>query len=323
MKKIREAFADTMTEVGQADRRLVVMVGDISHGILRPYAQACPGRYFNVGICEPTIVNMAAGVSKTGLIPVVHTIAPFIIERSYEQIKLDFGYQKLSVNLVSVGGAFDYSQLGCSHHCYTDVSLMSHFARATVTIPASAVEFNVLFKELYANGLINYFRIPEKSHGFDFGRSDLRSGVGIRVREGGDVTLVSTGTQLATAVAAAEQLSRVGIGAEVLYFHTLKPFDAPLLRRSVEKTGRFVTIEEISTHDGLYSLCLKATFGLGNLAAHQIAIPDFIHGYGTYDELCARLGFTPEGVCAAVESLLSARRVARAELAAAAGGATS
>ena len=78
MKKTPQEFAYTMLEVGQQDRRLVVMVGDISHGILQPYAAACPGRYFNIGICEPTIVNMAAGLNKTGLIPVVHTIAPFI-----------------------------------------------------------------------------------------------------------------------------------------------------------------------------------------------------------------------------------------------------
>jgi transketolase len=305
MKKIREEFADTMLEVGQADSRLVVMVGDISHGILQPFAKACSGRYFNVGICEPTIVNMAAGISKTGLIPVVHTIAPFMIERSYEQIKLDFGYQKLSVNLVSVGGAFDYSQLGCSHHCYADVSLMSHFARGTVTIPGSPREFNLLFKQLYANGLINYFRIPERPHGFEFADQDLRSGRGIRVREGRDVTLVATGTQLATAVTAAEQLSAAGIGAEVIYIHTVKPFDTELVRQSVEKTRRFVTIEELSAHDGLYNLCLRATFGLNDLAAKQLAIPDFIHGYGTYDELCAKLGFTPEGIGEAAKSLLS------------------
>ena len=100
MKKLRLEFADTMLEIGLNDPRLVVMVGDISHGILQPYAKACPGRYYNIGICEPTIVNMAAGLNKTGLIPVVHTIAPFITERSYEQIKLDFGYQNLSGNIV-------------------------------------------------------------------------------------------------------------------------------------------------------------------------------------------------------------------------------
>ena len=100
MKKLRQEFADTMVEVGLKDPKLVVMVGDISHGILKPYAQACPKRYYNIGICEPTIVSMAAGLNHSGLVPVVHTIAPFITERSYEQIKLGFGYQKLDLNLI-------------------------------------------------------------------------------------------------------------------------------------------------------------------------------------------------------------------------------
>ena len=92
---------------------------------------------------------MAAGLSKVGLNPVVHTIAPFLIERAYEQIKLDFGYQKLDVNLVSVGGSFDYSKLGCSHHCYNDVSILSHFKRCSIVIPGSENEFLILFKQIY------------------------------------------------------------------------------------------------------------------------------------------------------------------------------
>ena len=79
---MRQAFAETMEQIGLADKRLVVMVGDISHGILRRFDATCPGRYYNIGICEPSMVNMAAGIAKTGLIPVVHTIAPFLIERS-------------------------------------------------------------------------------------------------------------------------------------------------------------------------------------------------------------------------------------------------
>jgi len=137
MKKLRQEFADTMVEVGLEDDKLIVMVGDISHGILQKFNQKCPGRYFNVGICEPTIIGMAAGMYKSGLIPTVHTIAPFIIERAYEQIKLDFGYQNYGINLISVGSAFDYSQLGCSHHCYADISLMKHFSKANIFFPAS------------------------------------------------------------------------------------------------------------------------------------------------------------------------------------------
>lgn len=101
-KRIRQQFADTMLEVGQNDPNLVVLLGDISHFILQPFAKACPGRYYNVGICEPTIVSMAAGLAKVGFYPVVHTIAPFIVERSFEQIKLDFCYQQLDGNLVTV-----------------------------------------------------------------------------------------------------------------------------------------------------------------------------------------------------------------------------
>lgn len=296
MKKLRQEFADTMLEVGLEDPRLVVMVGDISHGILQPYAKACSERYYNIGICETTIVSMAAGLNRVGLIPVVHTIAPFITERAYEQLKLDFGYQKLSGNFITVGGAFDYSQLGCSHHCYTDVSLLCHLKRSIVIIPGSPVEFNKLFKEIYSKETINYFRLPEKPHGVEFTPTDIEFGCGIRLREGYDVTLAVIGTQLANAIAAAELLMAKGVSAEVLYFHTIKPFDADLLRESVAKTRRLITIEELSAHDGLYNLCLRACVGLNGLSTAQVAINDFIHDYGTYEQLCSSTGLSAENI---------------------------
>ncbi|MEK9776243.1 MAG: transketolase C-terminal domain-containing protein [Quisquiliibacterium sp.] len=305
MKKLREEFADTMLEVGPSDPRLVVMVGDISHGILQPYAKACPGRYYNIGICEPTIVNMAAGLNKTGLIPVVHTIAPFITERAYEQIKLDFGYQMLSTNIISVGGAFDYAQLGCSHHCYTDVSLISHLKRGVVILPGSPLEFNKLFKETYANGLINYFRLPDHPHGVEFRSDEIQFGRGIRVREGKDATIAVIGTQLRNAMVAADMLAGQGVLVEILYFHTIKPFDAELLRASVVKTRNLLTVEELSAHDGLYNLCLRACIGINDLTTEQIAIDDFVHGYGTYEELCAKVGMSPDGITRAVLQLAS------------------
>ena len=306
MKKLRNEFADTMLEVGPTDSRLIVMVGDISHGILQPFAKACPGRYYNIGICEPTMVNMAAGLNKAGLVPVLHTIAPFLIERSYEQIKLDFGYQNLSLNLVSVGGSFDYAQLGCSHHCYTDVSLLSHLARGTVVMPGSPVEFNKLFRDIYANGLINYFRLSETNHEVELAASDIIFGKGLRLREGRDVTLAAIGPQLRNALAAADRLAAKGISVEILYFPTIKPFDAELLRASVEKTRRLVTIEELSAHDGLYNLCLRACVGVDGLHAQQLAVHDFIRGYGSYEELCASAGLTADGIVQASLRLLPA-----------------
>ena len=125
---------------------------------MQPFAKRYPKRYFNIGICEPAMVNVAAGLSKMGLIPIVHTITPFLIERSFEQIKLDFGYQKLPVNLVSVGGSFDYSKLGCSHHSYSDLAIINQFENSQFFYPGSAVEFDVLFNQTYRKNKINYFR---------------------------------------------------------------------------------------------------------------------------------------------------------------------
>lgn len=301
MKKLRQEFADTMLEVGLQEPRLIVMVGDISHGILQPFAKAYPGRYFNIGICEPTIVNMAAGIAKTGLIPVVHTIAPFIIERAYEQIKLDFGYQKLGLNLISVGSAFDYAQLGCSHHCYTDISLMSHFQNSQIFFPASPIELNILFKSVFDKGTINYFRLPEVSHGIPLLPEDIRPGKAIKIMNGENLTIVAIGPQLKTAIAASHLLKNRNLSTEILYYPTIKPFDSDILLASIIKTRKVLVIEEVSAQDGVFNRVLRALKDVPDVQYSQIAIRDFIHMYGTYEELCEEAGFSVKGILSAID----------------------
>jgi len=304
---MRESFANLMLEIGAVDERVVVLVGDISHGILQPFARDFPDRYYNIGICEPTIVNMSAGLSRVGLIPVVHTIAPFLIERSYEQIKLDFGYQKRGLNLVSVGGAFDYSQLGCSHHCYTDVSLISHIEGSQVFVPGSSQELVALFKQAYTYSRVNYFKLTEFPHSIDTDAFNIQVGKGIRVREGQDITIATTGAQLQTAVQAADALENQGISLEIMYFPTMKPFDHEILRQSVIKTQSLITLEALSSQDGLFNLALQSSVGVPNLRVRQLAINGFVHGYGTYNELCSVAGLTVSDVIDAVHEVRDPR----------------
>lgn len=308
MTKLRQEFARTVESVGNVDERLVVLVGDISHGILQEYAKSCTGRYFNVGICEPTIMNMAAGLNKVGLIPVVHTIAPFITERAYEQIKLDFGYQELSVNIVSVGGSFDYAQLGCSHHCYTDVSLLSHLKRSHIFMPSGDGEFSKLFRDNYANGKINYFRLAEYKHGIPVEEDAIQTGKGIVVRTGVDVTVAVVGTQLRNAVTVSDELANDGISVEVIYFPTIKPFDQDALFQSVKKTRKLVVLEELSAHDGLYNLCIKATVEIDGVVYVQMAIDDFIHAYGSYAEICELIGLDAKTLSRNIVTIMPRKR---------------
>ncbi len=314
-KPIRQQFVDTALKVGTADPKLVVLVADISHFLFQPFARACPGRYYNVGICESAIVSMAAGLAKIGFYPVFHTIAPFIIERSFEQIKLDFCYQKIGGNLVTVGSVFDYSNLGCTHHCYGDFALIKTLPGAEIVCPATAVEFDLLFQQTYDNNNLTVFRIPAHQHAQGFSTDEIRFGKGIKVAEGDRLTIVAAGPQLRSALDARNTLADMGWNPEVLYIHTIRPLDAELIRQSANKTGHILVIEEHMQSGGLGDDVLRATKDISGLRYSLLNIPDrFVTSYGTYEQHCEKLGLTPAGLVEKVKKdfidspLESARR---------------
>lgn len=304
MKLIRQQFAETMLEVGKIDPNLVVVVGDISHFNLQPFARECPDRYYNIGICESAMMSIVAGLSKVGFYTVAHTIAPFIVERAFEQLKLDFCYQKLGGNVITVGSAFDYSNLGCTHHCYDDFALFKALDGSRIFYPSSTTEFDVLFRANYTAKALNLFRLPQHDHGVDFAPEDIISGKGLKVAEGTDATIVAVGPLLRQAMLARDKLAQAGSNVEVLYFHTIRPFDADLLLESVRKTGKVVVIEEHMRTGGVGEDVMRAIIGLGDVKFASIAIPDtFVRDYGTYEEQCERLGFSESGIIGALESL--------------------
>ncbi len=302
MSAVRQQFADTMLAVGQEDPELVVMVGDISHGILQPFAKACPGRYYNAGILEPTMMSMGAGLARAGLYHVIHTIAPFLIERAFEQIKLDFCYHGLHGNIVTVGSAFDYAYLGCTHHCYGDFALLKTLQGVQITYPSTPVEFDTLFRQAYRNSAVTVYRVPGSQHGVGFSAGDIRLGKGIKVADGRDLTLVATGPQLKTALGARGILAGRGCDAEVLYVHTIRPLDEELILTSVAKTGNVVVLEEHMRSGGLGDDVLRATRKLPSVNYASVSIPDeFVRTYGSYEDHCESVGLSPAGVAELVK----------------------
>lgn len=300
----RQQFADTMLSIGQHDSQLIVLVGDIGHHILQPFAKACPGRYYNIGICEPAMVGMAAGLSSVGYFPVVHTIAPFLLERSFEQIKLDFCYHQLGGNIVTVGSAFDYSNLGCTHHCYADFALLKTLQNTEITYPSSPVEFDALFKQSYDNKNVTLFRIPGANHEVQFEAKDIQLGKGIKITDGTNLTIVATGPQLKSAMNARENLKISGWDAEILYIHTIRPLDTELIAESVKKTRNVLVIEEHMRSGGLGDDVLRITKDISDCRHVSLAIPDrFITDYGSYEEHCASLGLTADGIVNCINQL--------------------
>ncbi|MCR4338813.1 MAG: hypothetical protein NUW01_02885, partial [Gemmatimonadaceae bacterium] len=224
---MRKQFIKTMEDVGIADDNFAVVLGDISVFGLRKFQERHPHRFFNIGICEQAMISFSAGLAERGWIPIVHTIAPFLVERAYEQIKTDLCYQKYGVNLVSCGSAFDYTPDGPTHHCWADCGLLRILPGMQVSTPGSPLEFDMLFKEVYNNGRPKYFRISTASHGVEIAPDRIRFGKAIRMKEGRALTLIALGPRLGDAMAAAANED-----VEVIYVHTMQPLDVELIRES-------------------------------------------------------------------------------------------
>lgn len=302
---MRKQFAKTLFEIGEKDKKLVVLIGDISHFLLKDFQKKFPDRFYNMGIAEQSMIGVAAGLSLGGYVPVVHSIAPFVVERCYEQIKVDLCYQDLGVSIISVGSAFDYASLGCTHHCYEDIGCLRLLPNMQIIYPGSPKEFDTLFKQTYSNGHPKYFRLPATSHKLDthpkFGEIEI-------LAKGNDVTIVVTGPQVTNAVDAAFELRSKGISCEVLYVTTIKPISKRAKKSiisSVSKTKKVLIIEEHSINGGLADeisyICRDIFFIQERMGVKDV----FLENYGSYEDHCKKLGLTKTGIIKKIYELKS------------------
>jgi transketolase len=295
---MRNQFAKTLLEVAESDEKLVALLGDISVWLLKDFKEKFPNRIYNLGICEQAMMSAGAGLALNGLIPVLHSITPFITERCYEQIKDDFCYQKLGGNIISVGSAFDYAALGSTHHSYSDIAILRSLPRAQVIYPASPIEFDTLFKQTYNNDKLTYFRLPAKTHQQEFKKEQIVFGKGIKVKEGTDLTVVVTGPQLENVLKCKENI-------DVIYIHTIKPIDKELIIESAKKTGKVLTVEEHSIIGGLGDEVSRTIETIKDVELQRIGINDkFVRDYGNYEEVCEKLGLTAEAINKKIEEML-------------------
>ena len=296
---MRKQFVKTMLELGE-DKRLTILIGDISHYALREFEEKYPDRFFNMGVAEQAMISMSSGLAIGGLIPVVHSITPFVTERPFEQIKDDLCYQGLGVNIISVGSAFDYAALGCTHHCYDDIAILRALPEMQIIYPAAPHEFDTLFRETYANGSPTYFRLPAKTHNI---QTNPRFGEAEKIIEGESVTVIVAGPQLQNAHDAAMELEKEGVKCDLIYLTTIKPLSdtaKSLIRDSVRKTSKVVTIEEHSVIGGIGDEVARIANDIF-FSHRRLGIQDkFLVNYGTYEEHCEANQLTKDGIIDAV-----------------------
>ena len=164
---MRKTFPKVTENLMKKNKKVFCLLGDIGVFSFRNVFKNYKNRILNMSTMEQSMIGFAAGLSKIGFIPIIHTITPFLVLRSLEQIKIDFVYNKLNCNIVSVGASNDYTRLGTTHHCFEDVNILSSYQDINLFIPSNEKEFKYLFEKHYNNNLINYFRLSEKKINFN------------------------------------------------------------------------------------------------------------------------------------------------------------
>tara|TARA_B100001769_G_scaffold53133_1_gene38421 strand:- start:142 stop:996 length:855 start_codon:yes stop_codon:yes gene_type:complete len=164
---MRKAFPKVTEALMKKNKKIFCLLGDIGVFSFRDIFKNYKNRILNMSTMEQSMIGFAAGLSKIGFIPIIHTIAPFLVLRALDQIKIDFVYNKLKCNIVSVGASNDYTKLGTTHHCFEDINILSNYKDINLFIPSSPEQFKYLFEKYYNNNLINYFRISEKNINFN------------------------------------------------------------------------------------------------------------------------------------------------------------
>lgn len=219
---MRQRFVDVMTQALDDDPRVALVVADISVRLLGEAIARHPDRVLNVGIREQLLVGVAAGLSLTGLRPVAHTYAPFLVERAFEQMKLDLGHQDLGAVLVSTGASYDEPGYGRTHQAPGDVALLDTLPGFTVHVPGHPDETERLLRHELAGGGRAYLRTSVQENA---AAQPMVPGRLLRLRSGRAATVVAVGPTLDRVLAAT-----AGLDVTVLYAATVRPFDVAALR---------------------------------------------------------------------------------------------
>jgi len=305
---VRTAFLDTLYELAKADRRIVFVTGDLGFSVVERFQAELPDQFVNAGVAEQNMTSLAAGMALMGKVVFTYSIANFPTLRCLEQVRNDVCYHEANVKVVAVGGGFTYGAMGASHHATEELGVMRMMPGMVVVAPADPVEARAATRAVVAYDGPCYLRLGKAGEpNVHEGPIDFQLGRAIRLRDGKDLTLISTGGMLGTALAVAERLAERGVGARVLSMHTLKPLDEEAVRAAARETGAIATLEQHSVIGGLGSAVAEVLAELpgARVRFRRIGVPSaFSERVGSQKWLEQQHGLDEAGVLVQVEALL-------------------
>jgi len=305
---MRTAFIETLLELAEQEPRITLVVGDLGFGVVETFADRFPTQFVNAAVAEQNMTGIAAGLALSGRIVFTYSIANFPTTRCLEQIRNDVCYHNANVKVVAVGGGFAYGSLGVTHHATEDLAVMRAMPGMAVLAPGDPVEVRHAVRAAARQPGPCYLRLGRV--GEPVVHPDcitFQIGKAIRVREGEDMTLISTGGMLELTLRVASRLSGQGVAARVVSMHTLKPLDVGEVTAAAVETRAIVTIEEHSIIGGLGSAVAEVLAETEDVKVSfkRIGLPSkFQSEIGDQDFLRAASGLSEEGLLNSLRPIL-------------------
>ncbi len=302
-----QVFSSSLIEVAEENEKVVAITAAMPEGTgLVKFAARYPDRFFDVGIAEQHAVTFAAGLARSGYIPVAAIYSTFL-QRAYDQLFHDVCLDGLHV-ILAIDRAGIVGADGPTHHGLFDISYLRHLPNMVVAAPKDGAELRSLLRSAvgyegpvairYPRGACPDSAMPEGGGSIPLGRAEV-------LKYGTDVTLLAIGNMVHPALEASERLMNHGIDACVVNARFVKPLDGTTILDLAGRTGRLVTLEENALQGGFGSAVLEL-LEEHNLRCEvkRIGVPDRFIGHGTQAELRSELGLDCDGVVESVRLFL-------------------
>lgn len=304
----REAYGNTLKELGAKYPNLVVMDADLSGSTKTAvFAKEYPERFFNMGIAEQNMYGAAAGLALSGKIVCASTFAMFASGRAFEIIRNSIGYTHANVKVCATHAGITVGEDGASHQTFEDIALMRTIPGMTVVNPSDGASAAELLRQVIAMDGPAYVRLGRAAVPFFYSEEtakDIRLGKGNTLREGKDVTIIATGIMVSEAMTAAEELAVEGIDCRVIDMHTIKPLDEEIIVKASKETGKIVTAEEHSVIGGLGSAVAECVSVNSPCRVLMVGQKDTFGESGKPEELKQKYGMTASDIYKAVHQIM-------------------
>ncbi|MFU0828583.1 MAG: 1-deoxy-D-xylulose-5-phosphate synthase [Lachnoclostridium sp.] len=307
---LRETYTDLLIEYAKKDDRLVIVEADLMKaGGTTRFGQEFPERTVNVGIQEANMIGVAAGMSAMGKIPFTHTFTPFATRRCCDQVTLSVAYAGLNVKITGSDPGVTAELNGGTHMSMEDVAIMRNIPGMVIYEPVDSAQFKKAFPQIIEHYGPVYIRLLRRNAVKIFDDNcDFELGKGIVLKEGKDVTIFATGIMVAEAILAEEELAKMGISAEVINIHTIKPLDEELVLKSAKKTGAVVTAENHSVLNGLGGAVAEFLSENYPVVVKRVGVKDHFGEVGLTPFLQKKYGLTSKEIVEAAKCAISMKK---------------